>query len=214
MSTSLKVVRSAAECCAETRRSAILWRRGVSFFRVWRSPDGAAGWGAAGAGGGGGRALGARGEHVALRHAAGLAGPGDIGRVDPGLLGDPSDGGGLDGGGRLRGLGLGGALGRSGGLGSRGGCGCGCRGRPRGGRGAALNRGDDLADLDLDAGVDLERDGSGGLGRALGRDLVRLELEEGLVLLHHVAVLHVPFGEDTAADRLAHGRDFYFEGHD
>ena len=43
MSTSLKVVRSAALCCAETSRSAILWRSGVSFLRVWRSPD----WGAA-----------------------------------------------------------------------------------------------------------------------------------------------------------------------
>ena len=37
MSTSLNVVSSAAECCAETRRSAIFWRRGVIFLRVWRS---------------------------------------------------------------------------------------------------------------------------------------------------------------------------------
>ena len=68
-----------------------------------------------------------------------------------------------------------------------GGCGgCRCRRRVSALPPDALgvDGGDQLADLDLAAGGDLECDAAGGLGGAFGSDLVGLQFEERLVFLH------------------------------
>lgn len=79
----------------------------------------------------------------------------------------------------------------------------------RGGR--RIDGRDELADRHLAAGGNLQRDAARGFGRSLRIDLVGLQFEERLVLLHQITVLDVPLGQHAAGDRFAHGRDFNFE---